>query len=47
MPDAPRTALDDDVAAARQALDAVAAGEPVIPWEDVKARLDDADTASA
>lgn len=29
-----------DAAIAAQALDAIAAGEPVVPWEDVKARLD-------
>src|SRR5262245_21628008 len=29
-----------DAEAAREALAAIAAGEPVVPWEDAKARLD-------
>lgn len=29
-----------DALVAEEALDAVAAGEPVLPWEDLKARLD-------
>jgi excisionase family DNA binding protein len=29
-----------DAAAARRGLEAIAAGEPVVPWEDVKARLE-------
>lgn len=35
--------MDEDTAdaeVAQEALDAIAAGEPVLPWEDVKARLD-------
>jgi hypothetical protein len=35
--------MDEDTAdalAAQEALDAIAAGEPIVPWEDVKARLD-------
>ena len=28
------------VAAARRGLESIAAGEPVVPWEDVKARLE-------
>jgi excisionase family DNA binding protein len=45
------TALDDheraelltellDAAAARRGLEAIASGEPIVPWEDVKARLE-------
>lgn len=32
-------AIDDDTEDAQRALDAVAAGEPVVPWGEVKARL--------
>lgn len=31
--------MDDDALVAREALAAIAAGEPLLPWEDVKASL--------
>lgn len=29
-----------DVQAARESRDCIEAGEPIVPWDDVKARLD-------
>jgi antitoxin (DNA-binding transcriptional repressor) of toxin-antitoxin stability system len=42
LDDDERAELIEDIlaaAAARRGLESVAAGEPVVPWEDVKARL--------